>query len=111
MNLHFLVLDTIPNSLILEGILRLSDVIFNNVDTFNDRINDKPKILFNIALDGPKVIGFKIGYELDKNKFYSWLGGVDANYRKHGIASKLMIQQHQYIKRPWIYSGPNENNE
>nr|WP_245637769.1 hypothetical protein [Cytobacillus solani] len=26
---------------------------------------------------------FKIGYELDKNKFYSWLGGVDPEYRKH----------------------------
>jgi predicted GNAT family acetyltransferase len=26
------------------------------------------------------------------------LGGVDTNYRKHGITSELMEKQHQYLK-------------
>lgn len=61
-------------------------------------MKDKPQLSFNIALDIEKVVGFKIGYELDENKFYSWLGGVDPNYRKRGIALTLMEQQHEYLK-------------
>jgi GNAT superfamily N-acetyltransferase len=49
-------------------------------------------------MDDKKVIGYKIGYEIDRNKFYSWLGGVDSKYRKHGVATKLMEKQHQYLK-------------
>lgn len=51
-------------------------------------MKDKPKLVFNIALKGD--VGFKIGYELDENKYYSWLGAIDTTYRKRGIASKLM---------------------
>ncbi|MEH7522412.1 GNAT family N-acetyltransferase, partial [Bacillus sp. JJ1503] len=47
---------------------------------------------------GTKLIGFKIGYALDDNKFYSWMGGVDINYRKFGVASTLMEKQHQYVR-------------
>ncbi|MFE1243145.1 GNAT family N-acetyltransferase [Fictibacillus sp. NPDC058756] len=36
------------------------------------------------------VIGYKMGYESDKRKFYSWLGGVDSQHRGQGIAAKLM---------------------
>lgn len=65
--------------------MNLYNTIFNTNDDLICKMKDKPKILFNIALDGRTVVGFKIGYELDKNKFYSWLGGVDTNYRDHGI--------------------------
>lgn len=81
----------------MDRIVNLYKAIFGSDENLVDRMKDKPKLLFNIALDGTKVVGFKIGYELDKTKFYSWLGGVDADYRKHGIASKLMEQQHQYV--------------
>lgn len=33
------------------------------------------------------------------NKFYSWLGGVDPDYRKHGIALTLMEKQHEYLRK------------
>ena len=62
----------------------------------------KPQLLVITAMDGKKVIGYKIGYAIDNNKFYSWLGGVDPNYRKHGIASMLMEKQHQYLKGKWL---------
>lgn len=45
------------------------------------------------------MIGYKIGYEVHKYTFYSWLGGVDPNYRGYGIASILMEKQHQYLKQ------------
>ena len=63
------------------------------------KMESKPQLLIDIALDGTKVIGYKIGYALDSDKFYSWLGGVDANYRNYGVASKLMDKQHQYLRR------------
>lgn len=51
------------------------------------------------AMIGTKVIGYKLGYPLDNQKFYSWLGGVDPNYRKRGVASRLMEIQHQHLKK------------
>lgn len=35
---------------------------------------------------------------MDSHTFYSWLGGVHNQYRKHGIASTLMEKQHQFLK-------------
>lgn len=48
---------------------------------FNDTISFGSYMFF--VCRGNKVVGFKIRYELDKNKFYSWLGGVDTNYGKY----------------------------
>lgn len=82
----------------MDGIESLYRNIFNSHDNLNHKMKDKPKLVFNIALVGEEVVGFKIGYELDRNKFYSWLGGVHPDYREHGIASKLMEQQHQHLR-------------
>jgi ribosomal protein S18 acetylase RimI-like enzyme len=60
-------------------------------------MKEKPKLRIDVAIDGKKVVGYKIGYALNREQFYSWLGGVDADYRNQGIASKLMEQQHLYI--------------
>lgn len=49
-------------------------------------------------MDGNKVIGYKIGYEIDRETFYSWLGGVDTHYRENGIAAALMDKQHAYLR-------------
>lgn len=97
MDIKFLICDT-PDADLINGIVDLYQVLFNTTETLVDKLKDKPKLLFNIALDGTKVVGFKVGYELDKNTFYSWLGGVDTDYRNHGIASKLMEQQHQNVR-------------
>jgi len=50
-----------------------------------------------MALDSRKVVGFKLGYEKEVGVFYSWLGGVSAEYRGQGIALKLMNLQHQLV--------------
>lgn len=90
--------DTIPEESILGGILDLHKYIFGTSDDLVNKIESKPQLLVNVALYDSKVIGYKIGYELDKRKFYSWLGGVDPRLRGHGVASKLMEQQHQFLK-------------
>ena len=94
----YLLFDSIPEKAILEGILDLHKRIFGESDDLVKKMNGKPGLLVNVALNNSEVIGYKIGYELDKRKFYSWLGGVDPRFRGHGVASKLMEQQHQFLK-------------
>lgn len=98
MSFDYFIFDSIPDDYVLDGIIELHKVIFGTIDDLINKMANKPKLLVITAMNGVKVIGYKIGYELDKNKFYSWLGGVDTNYRNHGIASKLMEKQHQYLK-------------
>ncbi|GIN39356.1 GNAT family N-acetyltransferase [Heyndrickxia oleronia] len=98
MKFEYFILNSIPDVDVLNGILELHKDIFGTTDDLINKMASKPQLLVITAMDGKKVIGYKIGYAIDKNKFYSWLGGVDPNYRKHGIASMLMEKQHQYLK-------------
>ena len=44
------------------------------------------------------MVGYKIGYEDKTERFYSWLGGVNLEYRGQGIASELMGRQHAWCR-------------
>ena len=99
MDLVYVNFNSTPDNKILEGIINLHNSVFGDSDNLMDQMGSKPQLLIGIALDGTKVIAYKIGYALDSDNFYSWLGGVDANYRNYGVASKLMDKQHQYIRR------------
>ncbi|GGB58341.1 N-acetyltransferase [Lentibacillus populi] len=83
---------------VLERIIMLHTSVFGKSDDLAGRMKEKPKLRIDIALDDQKVVGYKIGYALNREQFYSWLGGVDAEYRNQGIASTLMVQQHRHIK-------------
>ncbi len=50
-------------------------------------------------MDPPQVLGFKLGYELERDKFYSWMGGVIPTARNYGIASELIFAQHEWAKK------------
>lgn len=82
----------------LEGIIDLHQKIFNGSDNLSNQLKSKQCLFTVVALSDSEVIGYKIGYALDEKTFYSWVGGVDANYRNYGIASKLMEKQHEYLK-------------
>ncbi|WP_231689631.1 GNAT family N-acetyltransferase [Bacillus sp. FJAT-27245] len=98
-NITYITTDNIPNPTIMEAIQRLHNSIFGGNDDLLAKMHNKPKLLFNFALDGQKLVGYKIGYELSQTHFYSWLGGVAPEYRNHGIAASLMNQQHNYLKQ------------
>lgn len=91
-------IDGFPDTELLNKVLNLHESIFKDSDTLISKAGNKLNIVFTLALESEVVIGYKIGYELDSDSFYSWLGGVDRNHRNKGIASKLMIQQHLYLK-------------
>lgn len=87
-----------PDTNLLNDIQELHKDIFGTSDDLLMKIASKPDLLVIIALDGKKVVGYKIGYEINSDKFYSWLGGVNANYRNDGIASMLMEKQDHHLK-------------
>lgn len=98
MDFEYITFKSIPEGVILESLLLLHKSIFRESDTLIKDMESKSNILILTAINDRKVIGYKIGYELDNTKFYSWLGGVDDNFRKYGVGSKLMENQHQYLK-------------
>lgn len=100
MNFHYQIYTSIPESTVVEGINILHRSIFGTTDNLSDKLARKPHILIITAMDSNsnKVIGYKIGYEIDRETFYSWLGGVDIHYRENGIAAALMDKQHAYLR-------------
>lgn len=45
-----------------------------------------------------ELVGFKAGYEIDANRYYSWLGAVAKTHRKLGVAKALMHEQQAWAK-------------
>ncbi|RBP92907.1 acetyltransferase (GNAT) family protein [Cytobacillus firmus] len=92
------ILCTMPDAGILSGIIELHKNIFGDSEGLVSKMKSKPQLLVLAAVDGEKMIGYKMGYAIDEVTFYSWLGGVAPDYRKNGVASMLMEKQHEYLK-------------
>ncbi len=67
-------------------------------DSISEELFSRPQFLILVAVNDDRVIGYKIGYQDQKHLFYSWLGGVYPEYRGQGVASELMLQQHEWCK-------------
>jgi predicted GNAT superfamily acetyltransferase len=46
-----------------------------------------------------RTVGFKLGYPLSANTFYSWIGGVSPAYRGQGIARTLLEMQEALVRK------------
>lgn len=55
------------------------------------------RYLLQIAEYQGQVVGFKIGYELDQDTFYSWFGGVAPIARQQGVAQLLLEEQEAWV--------------
>lgn len=66
---------------------------------FFSRFNSYKKFHLLMATVENTPAAFKLGYELEDKKFYSWLGGVVPEFRGLGIAADLMKMQHQRCKQ------------
>lgn len=67
-----------------------------DTDFFTERIGDKNFLLL-VAENNSVLVGYKLGYWIDEQCFYSWLGGVHPHYRKKGIAKKLLLEQERHV--------------
>ncbi|MFA8433066.1 MAG: GNAT family N-acetyltransferase [Marinifilaceae bacterium] len=86
-----------PDSQILNSIFSLYCEVFDAIDEtyFYERLNSRFCWLTLLAYEGEKLVGFKMGYALDADTFYSWLGGVRSSCRKQGIGQILIDRQLQ----------------
>lgn len=78
----------------------LHNVIFptQSPSSIGEELSSRRQFLILVALDGARVVGYKIGYEDRRVRFYSWLGGVYESYRGKGVASQFMRQQHAWCQ-------------
>ncbi len=74
--------------------------IFKDADLefFKKRIIEHPQLCTVLAYKNDNLIGFKIGYPYREDTFYSWIGGVLAQFRGKSIAQNLAKKQEEYIK-------------
>lgn len=98
MDITYSSFDEMPSPEVLDEIIKLHFHVFGESDDLKGRMKGKPKLRIDIALDDTAVVGYKIGYALNREQFYSWLGGVHDGYRSRGIAFALMGNQHKHAK-------------
>jgi ribosomal protein S18 acetylase RimI-like enzyme len=86
---------------IISDVWDLVQVCFDpRPDTaFYDRVNEKLRPFVVVARNGKRAVGFKLGYERTPEEFYSWLGGVHPDFRRQGVATQLMLLQHQQCRK------------
>jgi len=84
----------------LPQVMELNAKIFGlpSTESVFRKAQDRKRSLLCVAHVGRELAGFKLGYESDPDKFYSWIGGVDDSFRKQGIASALMKAQHEWCR-------------
>lgn len=83
----------------LDQLVLLHTKVFGGSDDLAGRMAEKTKLRIDLAMDRDRVIGYKIGYALNREQFYSWLGSVDERYRQQGVARGLMEMQHEYARQ------------
>lgn len=78
-------------------LLALYEAVFEQVDAayLLDRLPGMADPMLWIAEDAEGWIGFKLGYRRGASLLYSWLGGTHPRGRGQGIASALMLRQHE----------------
>ena len=69
-----------------------------SVASLSERLAGKTSLLL-VAEEAGVLLGFKIGYELDENTFYSWFGGVSPIARNKGVAQAQLDTQEQWVKQ------------
>ena len=65
-------------------------------DAFKAHYEERKKLLCCFAQDGSKLVGCKFGFQTRPGYFESTAGEVNSEYRKRGIATKLLALQHQW---------------
>ncbi|MCH1925975.1 GNAT family N-acetyltransferase [Shewanella sp. C32] len=66
-----------------------------SIAEFKQRLYGRDALLMLCFVEG-ELVGFKLGYSLDEQRFYSWLGGVLPDFRGIGLAQKMLSAQEQW---------------
>lgn len=84
---------------LVGDILDLAGRVFGSIDADDIcwRLGQMPSLTVFSAGSEKVLCGFKIGYAVTSRRYYSWLGGVDPEHRRTGIAAALMTRQHEWV--------------
>ncbi|GAB3571021.1 hypothetical protein GCM10027578_28460 [Spirosoma luteolum] len=97
-------MDGLPPAGLLSSLVTLLASVFTNQtpESIADDLHAHqayPAFRTELALLGEVVVGCKLGYESEPDRFYSWLGCVRTDCRGQGIAATLMTQQHDWCQQ------------
>ncbi|WP_312048838.1 GNAT family N-acetyltransferase [Exiguobacterium profundum] len=89
-----------------EDFFRLYRTLYGDLDQlrFKERLYRHANPLVLLAFSEEQLVGFKIGYEAEPYRFYSWAGGVHPDFQKHGIGRKLMDTQLEWVEAQGFHS-------
>lgn len=69
-----------------------------SLDFYADRLRNQLYLALVAEQEG-ELLGFKVGYQSDTpDTFYSWMGGVRPEFRKHGVADALADYQETWAR-------------
>jgi len=68
-----------------------------SVASLSERLAGKTSLIL-VAEEAGVLLGFKIGYELNENTFYSWFGGGSPLARNKGVAQAQLDAQEQWAQ-------------
>lgn len=63
--------------------------------TLMDKLGNQPHLLLLAYVEG-ELAGFKLGYQLNNEVFYSYLGAIHPEFRQLGLAQQLLSAQEQW---------------
>jgi GNAT superfamily N-acetyltransferase len=67
-------------------------------DFYESRLRHRLHYSLVAEIEG-ELVGFKVGYQSDfPDTFYSWMGGVRPEFRKHGVAQMLADFQESWAR-------------
>ena len=64
----------------------------DSVSEYHSRIGQAEYLALVATVDS-RPVGFKLGFALDDDQFYSWVGGVRPDYRGYGVGWRLLAEQ------------------
>jgi len=69
-----------------------------NLDSFERRFMGRHNVLRLLARMGRDAVGFFLGFELKPTVYFAWFYGVQPEFRRVGIASRLMEAVHDWAR-------------
>ncbi len=67
-------------------------------EVYAERLKGKNYLIL-VAESSGKLVGFKVGYALDDQTFFSWMSGVLPAFRRNGIANILADVQDNWARK------------
>ena len=66
------------------------------LERLHSRLDGAVSLILVAKLEGT-LVGYKVGYQLTEDTFYSWLGSAIPEHRKHGVSTLLLDFQEKWV--------------